>query len=204
MKVTDGNHDLIVEAFEEQADNAKMSNGNFWLEMISGHTDGMTHRMGWAWELGTDWFIEKDPKGTELFWYKMEEYVEEWGPSYSGRVLSWKEATDNPDDNKFSHVWDFKVKNPKQFKTGHDNFVKRFEKEFDGHDVFMGSYDFHGPNGATHFVGVTGKDTEDHLMLYDELQKQDDFYKLLSERGEVERVRDIAVEFITIPSIEEN
>ena len=71
MKVTDENHDLIVEAFEEQADNAKMSNGNFWLEMISGHTDGMTHRMGWAWELGTDWIAENDPKGTELFWYKI-------------------------------------------------------------------------------------------------------------------------------------
>ena len=31
---------------------------------------------------------------------------------------------------------------------------------------------------------VSGKDTEDHLMLYDELQKQDDFYVLTSERGE--------------------
>ena len=111
--------------------------------------------------------------------------------------MSWSEETDNPDDNKFSHVWDFKVKNPKQFKTGHDNFVKRFEKEFDGHEIFMGSYDFNGPNGATHFVGVKGKDTEDHMMLYDELQKQDDFYTLLSERGEVERVRDIELDAIT-------
>ena len=67
MKVNDGNHDLIVEVLEEQADNVKESKGNFWLEMISGHTNGMTHRMGWAWELGTDWFTEKDPKGTELF-----------------------------------------------------------------------------------------------------------------------------------------
>ena len=198
MKVTDGNHDLIVEAFEEQADNVKMSNGNFWLEMIAGHTDGMTHRMGWAWELGTDWFTENDPKMTELFWYKMEEYVEEWGPSYSGRVLSWSEETDNPDDNKFSHVWDFKVKNPKQFKTGHENLVKRFKKEFDGRVVGMGSYDYNGPNGATHWVMVSGKDMEDHLMLYDELQKQDDFYVILSERGEVERTRDLELEVLKL------
>ena len=206
MKVNDGNHDLIVEAFEEQVkNNVKITNGATWLEIISGHTDGMTHRMAWAWELGTDWFTENDPKMTELFWERMNNYVEEWGPEYSGRVLSWSEETDNPDDNKFTHVWDFKVKNPKQFKTGHDNFVKRFEKIFDGHEIFMGSYDFHGPNGATHYVGVSGKDTEDHLMLYDELQKQDDFYKLLSERGEVERVRDIVVEFIIgYPSTEEN
>ena len=69
----------------------------------------------------------------------------------------------------------------------------------------MGSYDFNGPNGATHWVMVSGKDMEDHLMLYDELQKQDDFYKLLSERGEVERVRDIDTELIrSHTSIEEN
>ena len=68
----------------------------------------------------------------------------------------------------------------------------------------MGSYDYNGPNGATHWVMVSGKDMEDHLMLYDELQKQDDFYKLLSERGEVERVRDIHTELITSYTSEEN
>ena len=205
MKVIDGNHDLIVEAFEIQADNLKLANGSVWIEMISGHTDGMTHRLIWSWELGTDWVTEVDPNVGEAFWARMDNYVEEWGPSYSGRILSWKDGTDKIDDNKFSHAWDFKVKNPKQFKIGHDNFVKRFEKEFDGHEIGMGSYDFHGPNGATHWVVVSGKDMEDHLMLYDELQKQDDFYKLLSERGELERVRDIATELITShPSIEEN
>ena len=61
----------------------------------------------------------------------------------------------------------------------------------------MGSYDFNGPNGATHWVIISGKDTEDHLMLYDELQKQDDFYVLLSERGEVERVGDVELEMVT-------
>ena len=60
-----------------------------------------------------------------------------------------------------------------------------------------GSYDYNGPNGATHWVMVSGKDMEDHLMLYDELQKQDDFYKLLSERGEVERVGDVELEMLT-------
>ena len=95
MKVTDGNHDLIVEVLEEQADNVKMSNGNFWLEMIAGHTDGMTHRMGWAWELGTDWVTENDPKMTEMLFVKLDNYVEEWGPEYSGRVLSMKFGSGN-------------------------------------------------------------------------------------------------------------
>ena len=57
----------------------------------------------------------------------MNNYVEEWGPSYSGRTLSWKFGSDNDDDNKVRHGWDLKVKNPKQFKIGHDNLVKRFK-----------------------------------------------------------------------------
>jgi len=205
MKVKDGNDDLILEAFEGQVDNIKMVNGSFWLEWIyKGSDNGMTHRMGWAWELGTDWVTENDPKMTEMLFVKLDNYVEEWGPEYSGRVLSMKFGSGNIDDERSRHIWDLKVKNPKQFKIGHDKLVKRFKKEFDGRVVGMGSYDYNGPNGATHWVMVSGKDMEDHLMLYDELQKQDDFYVLLSERGEVERVRDIAVEFITIPSIEEN
>ena len=40
MKVNDGNHDLILEAFEEQVkNNVKITNGATFLEMISGHTD---------------------------------------------------------------------------------------------------------------------------------------------------------------------
>ena len=34
------------------------------------------------------------------------------------------------------------------------------------------------------------------MMLYDQLQKQDDFYTLISERGEVERLSDYEYEMI--------
>ena len=196
IKVKEGNEDFVVEAFEAR-DDVKLVNGAVWLErIVRGSTNGMTHRLSWAWELGTDW-IEVDMTKEELMWYKYEEYVEEWGPSYSGRTLSWKFGSGNDDDDQVRHGWDLKVKNPKQFKIGHDNLVKRFKKEFDGRVVGMGSYDFNGPNGATHWVMVSGKDMEDHLMLYDKLQEQDDFYVLLSERGEVERVRDIELEMLT-------
>ena len=112
---------------------------------------------------------------------------------------------DNIDDERSRHIWDLKVKNSKQFKIGHENLVKRLKKEFDGREVAMGSYDFNGPNGATHWVIISGLDMEDHLMLYDELQKQDDFYVLLSERGEVERVGDVELEMlIQLEGIVEN
>ena len=35
------------------------------------------------------------------------------------------------------------------------------------------------------------------MMIYDQLQKQDDFYVLLSERGEVERLGDVELEMLT-------
>ena len=88
----------------------------------------MTHRLSWAWELGTDWIAEIDETEEELMWYKFEEYVEEWGPSYSGRTLSYNFGGGNDDDNKVRHGWDLKVKNSKQFKIGHENLVKRLKK----------------------------------------------------------------------------
>ena len=52
------------------------------------------------------------------------------------------------------------------------------------------------PNGATHWVAVTGKDREDHLMLYDKLQKNPKFMKLISSRGEFEDVKDFELQIL--------
>ena len=196
IRIKDGNQDNIIEAYEKAMEDVELTGGVVLLQRIwKGAEDGMTHRMVWDWELGTDWFKGLDPNKGEAFWAKMNNSIEEWGASYSGRVLSWK---DGDDDNKTHHVWDIKPKNPKQFKIGHDKLVKRFKKEFDGRIVGFGSYDFNGPNGATHWVTVAGKSVEDHMILYDELQKQDDFYVLTSERGEREIVRDVEYEILKL------
>ena len=50
---------------------------------------------------------------------------------------------------------------------------------------------------------VSGKSMEDHMMLYHRLQEQDDFYVLVSERGEVERVGDVEYETIKAFRMEE-
>ena len=78
------------------------------------------------------------------------------------------------------------------------------ENKLEGRWVAFGTYDINYPNGATHWVGVSGKDDHEHIMLYDELQKQDDFYTLISERGEVERVGDVEYEMIKSFRMEEN
>ena len=52
-------------------------------------------------------------------------------------------------------------------------------------------------NQMVHLIGsVSGSGNEDHLMLYNELEKHSDFFTLLSERGTVEEVGDVQIETI--------
>ena len=60
----------------------------------------------------------------------------------------------------------------------------------------FGTYDINYPSGATHWVGVSGKDDQDHMMLYDKLQKQNEFIELLAARGKTENIRDYMVKNI--------
>ena len=52
------------------------------------------------------------------------------------------------------------------------------------------------PNGATHWVALTGKDRMDHLMVQDELEKRSNFIKLLGERGPIEEVKDFEIQIL--------
>jgi hypothetical protein len=124
----------------------------------------------------------------DALWAKMVNYVDEWQASYSGRVLSWQNG--NAEENRVVHIWDIKIDNPTMFKAGHDKIVKEFKDDFEGRAVGFGTYDFGKPNGASHWVALSGKDKEDHMMLYDKLQKDAKFMKLIQERGPLEDVKD--------------
>jgi hypothetical protein len=130
----------------------------------------------------------------DAFWSKMNNYIEEWGPGSSGRILSWQEG--DTQKNPSVHIWDLKVENQGQFKNAHDKIVKSFSDDFQGRVVGFGTYDIGRVNGATHWVVVTGKDRDDHLMLYDKLEKSSKFIKLIQERGAIEEVRDFEVEIL--------
>jgi hypothetical protein len=123
----------------------------------------------------------------DLFWSRMGNYVEEWQVSYSGRVLSWQEGKE---ENTTVHIWDVKLDDPTLFKAGHEKILKEFENDFAGRGVGFGTYDFGKPNVATHWIAVSGKDREDHMMLYDKFSKDENFAKLMKERGLVEGVKD--------------
>jgi hypothetical protein len=64
----------------------------------------MTHRLVFMSTLGVD-LIDEDaiePNKNDAFWSKMRNYVEEWGPFYSGRILSWQEG--DAEKNSMLHV----------------------------------------------------------------------------------------------------
>ena len=75
--------------------------------------------------------------------------------------------------------------------------VDEFKSEFKDRVVGYGTYDIGMPNGATHWVGLTGKDTADHLMLYDKMEKNKGFVKLLTERGGYELIKDFSLKIIS-------
>jgi hypothetical protein len=180
----------ILKAFNNTFDSIALIQGGVSLERIgNGRTNGATHRLVWFWTLGVDMMAEdaiSDDKD-DLFWSRMGNYVEEWQVSYSGRVLSWQEGKE---ENTTVHIWDVKLDDPTLFKAGHEKILKEFENDFAGRGVGFGTYDFGKPNGATHWIAVSGKDREDHMMLYDKFSKDENFAKLMKERGPVEGVKD--------------
>ena len=195
IKAKDFSESDIEAAYETCCADMK-PNGGFGIQSIGkGGDNGMTHRLVWYWELGEDlWEGTNVQEKAPLWWNQMNNYVEEWGESYMGRSLSRQEGTN--EDYVWTHIWDIKINDPNQFKLAHDKIVKTFKKEFEGRWVGFGTYDINYPNGATHWVGVSGKDEHDHVILYDKLQSQSEFIKLIAERGKTEDVRDYMVKRI--------
>jgi len=168
----------------------KPNKGGFAIESIGKGADNiMTHRLVWFCEIREDlWEGINIEEKAPLWWAQMSNYVEEWGEEYSRRVLSEQSGTNK--DYKRTHFWDFKIEDPIQFKTVHYKIVKKFKKEFEGRWVAFGTYDTNYPGGSTHWVGVSVKNDNDHIMLYDKLQNLTEFIKLVTDRGKMEYVKD--------------
>ena len=196
IKAKDFSQSDIEAAYETCCAEMKPNKGGFAFQQIGkGSDDGMTHRLVWYWEMGEDlWKGTNVEEKAPLWWNQMGNYVEEWGEFYCGRVLSRQDASNK--EYEWTHIWDIRINDPNQFKTAHDKIVNTFKKEFEGRWVAFGTYDINYPNGATHWVGVSGKDDHDHMMLYDKLQKQSKFIELLAARGKTENIRDYMVKNI--------
>ena len=199
LKAKDFSEAKVLEDFDKLFDGVELMNGTIVLESIeTGSTLGNTHRLAWIYPLGGEMMAENavDPLKSQVFWAKMGNYIEEWGPVHHGRILSWQ-PTKN-EEMKLVHIWDVKAKDPIAFKKGHDNIVKSFKQDFKDRLVGFGTYDINRPNGATHWVLVSGIDEEDHLMLLDKLQNDSKFNGLIQSRGETEEVSDFAVKHLSV------
>ena len=184
----------ILKAFNDTYEGVKMNQGGIVLERIgNGRTNGATHRLVFMWTLGVEMMADdavSDDKGSAL-WAKMRNFVDKWGTGYSGRILSWQEG--DTDKNSNVHIWDIKIDDPNLFKAGHDKIVEKFKEDFSERVVGFGTYDIGRPNGASHWIALSGKDKNDHMMLYDKLQKDPKFIKLIQERGPVTDIKDYEV-----------
>ena len=60
----------------------------------------------------------------------------------------------------------------------------------------LNTYDINRPNGATHWIVVSGKDVNDHLSLVNKLEKEFSkaFGEYFANRGQVEYIQDFMVE----------
>ena len=192
IKAKDYSQEQIEATYDQAMKDVELNQGYVALQWVgAGSDNGVTHRLVWSWPLGVDMWEGNDMSSrAELWWSKMSNRAE-WGEQYSGRILSWQDGTN--EEYKQRHIWDFKVENSNQFKIAHDKMVKKFKKEFEGRSVGFGTYDINRPNGATHWVVVSGKDGHDHMMLYDKLQSQSEFVNILRDRGKVELVKDYMV-----------
>ena len=54
------------------------------------------------------------------------------------------------------------------------------------------------PDNATHWVAPTGRNREDHMMLYNKLQSNSEFTKLIAERGNSVAVKDYVAEILKV------
>ena len=197
IKAKDYAQNDIADAFDNVFKDVTINQGAIILERLwAGRSDGMTHRLVYLSTLGVDLIDQGDlsPDKNTAFWAQMNNYVEEWGSMSSGRMLSWQPG--DFDKYPFGHIWNIKGIDESKFKMGHDKLVKEFSSDFEGRVIGFGTYDINRPDGATHWVALTGKDRMDHLMFTDKFSKSAKAQKLLSERGPEEIIKDFEVEIL--------
>ncbi|MGB2404623.1 MAG: hypothetical protein ACPIA1_04720 [Flavobacteriaceae bacterium] len=186
IKAKPGGERAIGALFDDHFGDAKFKSGGVQLERVWIGDNEYTHRIVFFGELGKLGRVEGDTEKFEgsLFWERVDEYVEEWGISSSGRFLSY--AGETPADFPFIQIYDIKVANPAAFKAAHDKIVKQMGKIMGERPVAFGTYDI-GGNGASHWVVVGSLDWEDAMQQKVAIEKkQEEWAAYFKNRGPVE------------------
>ena len=144
------------------------------------------------WKSGAEGDVKEYEWG--LFQQRVNDYVEEWGPSAAGRFISYFGGS--PNDFPHIQLYEFKAENPGAFKTAFEKIAKKLSKIQDGRPMALGNYDVGGA-GASHWVAIGHKNFGDLLeqkVKYEEVPKV--LQEFLSNRGKVDDVRNFTVNII--------
>ncbi len=172
----DGAETAISNLMTSHNENAKFKSGGVQFERISYGDNQWTHRVVAFGEVGKIGRTDLKEFQQGFFLEKLNNYVEEWGPSYAGRFLSY--VGGQPKDFPFIQIYDLKLNNPGAFKKAHDKFVNKASKIIGDRPVAFGTYDIGSPNEATHWVVIGSSGLSD---LIDQKQKWEDNFSKETE-----------------------
>ena len=173
----DGTEEAIGNLLAEHNKDAVYKSGGVQVERISYGDNMWTHRGVAFGEVGKIGRTDLKEFQQDLFLEKLNNFVEEWGPAYAGRFLSFVGGV--PKDFPFIQIYDIKPNDPVAFQKAHDKFVSKASKILDERPVGFGTYDIGSPNGATHWVVIGSNGFSD---LIDQKQQFED--KLAKEMME--------------------
>lgn len=196
MKVKPGGERALAQLFDDYWGEAKFNSGGVSIERISMGDNAMSHRIIVFGQVGNRGRVEGDVTEAEwnLFVERVNNYVDEWGPSAAGRFMSYFGGT--PNDYPYIQLYEFEAENPLAFKTAFDKIAGKLKKIQDGRPMAMGNYDI-GGNGATHWVAIGHNNLGD---LFEQKVKYESVPKVLQEfvsnRGVVNPTRNFTINII--------
>jgi hypothetical protein len=157
----DGMEGSIAKLADEQWGDAKFKSGGIQIERIAHGDNPWSHRIILFGEVGKIGRVDGDIEDSEwgLFQEKLNNFIEEWGPSYAGRFLSAEGGSwiDYP----YVQIYDLKLDDPVAFKNAHDKLVKQTSKSRGNRPVAFGTYDIGGGENVSHWVAIGSKDFND-------------------------------------------
>ena len=123
-----------------------------------------THRIVYFGELGNSGMVEGSK--TRADWQKFREdrreFIEKWGNSYSGRIISSNGV--DPFSKGYFQLYEGIVYEPEKFIPAHTKGMEEVW-DYEGNAMLFGTYDVGAPGGATHWAAF-GADSLQSLMLW--------------------------------------
>ena len=200
IKVTNGSQGSVAQLIDDHFKDANFIEGSgFNIERLWQGSGEWTHRIVFYGELGNRGRMDGDmsPFQNSAFWSNLRLYTEGHYEASSGRVLEWKEGNDEQDN---FIVYDVTIKDMDAYMKAHQKFINEISDKdnFKNRGFAVGTYDIGRPNGAWNWIILTGEDTDDLMLMHQEMQTK--YLKQLTDyfvnRGEVEEIKDYRVEIL--------